>query len=669
MNMTWTVARKTAGLVNGAVMGGKWLLALGLALTAMAASATDDPPGRVGRVGDTRGQVWTLEAGQGEWLTLQRNRPITTGDRITTDNNARAELQVGSTTFRLGEHTDVQVMRLDDERIQLQLAEGSLTVRVREPELVGEVEVLTDEGRFTPRAVGFYRVDNSTRDSKAEAVMGELLFEGRDSGLAIRNGQRAEFWLDNADRAMHYSWAQPANDELQQWARDEDVRHDRRADSRYVSPEMTGAEDLDRYGQWSNHPEYGAIWAPQVDPGWAPYRYGQWAWVSPWGWTWVDDSPWGFAPFHYGRWVFFSGRWCWSPGHRERRPVYSPALVAWVGGNGFNASLRVGGGPGVGWIPLAPREAYRPWYNSSPTYIQNINRNHVLLPREPQRGQHPPVSYTNRGVPGGITVVPAQALQQRQPVAVAPQRAPDEVVQRGWRGDRGTPISTMAPPTPQGVQLSPRVVPAPGQMREVPRPGAATGRYDERGQRGHQGGDPRPGVMQRIEVSPAVMPAQRPQPQQPAGQWPAQGHQMQPQQQQQPQQPTQPPSGWRSQNNPAVGNDGMPNRNEPGVQRQPMPAPAAQDAPRGYTPREVSQQRAPAMEPRPQQMEPPQRGERRMAAPVVEQRQPQMQQPPQVQQAPQRQAPQAQPSSLQPRKHLLSVSRTTAEAARATGAT
>ena len=41
MNMTWTVARKTAGLVNGAVMGGKWLLALGLALTAMAASATE----------------------------------------------------------------------------------------------------------------------------------------------------------------------------------------------------------------------------------------------------------------------------------------------------------------------------------------------------------------------------------------------------------------------------------------------------------------------------------------------------------------------------------------------------------------------------------------------------------------------------------------------------
>lgn len=619
MNMTWLLARETTGPMSGVGRSGKWLLALGLALTALAASATDDPPGRVGRVGDTRGQVWTMEAGQGEWLNLQRNRPVTTGDRITTDNNARAELQVGSTTFRLGEHTDVQVMRLDDERIQLQLAEGSLTVRLREPEVVGEVEVLTDEGRFTPRAVGFYRVDNSARDSKAEAMMGEILFEGHDTGLAIRNGQRAEFWIDNGDRAMHYSWAQPASDELQQWARDEDVRRDHRADNRYVSPEMTGAEDLDRYGQWSNHPEYGAIWAPAVDPGWAPYRYGQWAWVSPWGWTWVDDSPWGFAPFHYGRWVFFSGRWCWAPGHREHRPVYSPALVAWVGGNGFNASLRVGGGPGVGWIPLAPREAYYPSYRTSPNYIQNINRNHVLLPREPERGQHPPVSYTNRGVPGGITVVAAQALQQRQPVMVAPQRAPDDVVQRSWRGERGAPISTVAPPTPQGVQLSPRVVPAPGQMREVPRPGGAPGRSDERGQRGHQGGDPRPDAQPRMEGAPAVMPAQ-----------------------QRPQQPAQPPAGWRPSSNPAAGNGGLPSRNEPGFQRQPAtaPAPAVLDAPRGYTPREPLPQRSPAMDPRPQQTEQPQRGERRMAAPVVmEQRQPQAQQQPQHQ----AQQPQAQP--------------------------
>ena len=95
---------------------------------------------------------------------------------------------------------------------------------------------------------------------------------------------------------------------------------------------MTGAEDLDRYGHWESHPEYGPIWTPPPwCPGWAPYRYGHWAWIGPWGWTWVDDAPWGFAPFHYGRWVMVGGRWCWAPGRYVARPVYAPALVAWIG--------------------------------------------------------------------------------------------------------------------------------------------------------------------------------------------------------------------------------------------------------------------------------------------------------------------------------------------------
>ena len=41
---------------------------------------------------------------------------------------------------------------------------------------------------------------------------------------------------------------------------------------------------------------------------------------------------WGFAPFHYGRWVHWRGNWCWTPGRHAARPVFSPGLVAWIGG-------------------------------------------------------------------------------------------------------------------------------------------------------------------------------------------------------------------------------------------------------------------------------------------------------------------------------------------------
>lgn len=54
----------------------------------------------------------------------------------------------------------------------------------------------------------------------------------------------------------------------------------------------------------------------------------------------MDDEPWGFAPFHYGRWAWYRSVWLWVPGPIHVRPVYAPALVAWVGG--------------IGWFPQGP---------------------------------------------------------------------------------------------------------------------------------------------------------------------------------------------------------------------------------------------------------------------------------------------------------------------------
>src|SRR6266849_2839587 len=89
-----------------------------------------------------------------------------------------------------------------------------------------------------------------------------------------------------------------------------------------------------------DEPSYGAVWYPQAVPAdWAPSRYGHWRWVEPWGWTWIDDQPWGFAPFHYGRWAYIGNRWGWTPGVIVARPVYAPALVAFIGGANWSLSL------------------------------------------------------------------------------------------------------------------------------------------------------------------------------------------------------------------------------------------------------------------------------------------------------------------------------------------
>src|SRR6185312_6499458 len=98
------------------------------------------------------------------------------------------------------------------------------------------------------------------------------------------------------------------------------------------SDDIYGVADLDDYGDWESTADYGDVWRPRVDAGWAPYTDGRWIWVDPWGWTWLDSSPWGWAPFHYGRWVYNSGYWGWAPGPIVPAPIYAPALVGWYGG-------------------------------------------------------------------------------------------------------------------------------------------------------------------------------------------------------------------------------------------------------------------------------------------------------------------------------------------------
>jgi hypothetical protein len=434
-----------------------WLVLSAIALLLAApAHAVDDPPGRVGRIGDLQGQVWVYDFEAGEWIPASRNRPATSGDRLQVDPGGRAELRIGSTTLRLDGGTELELQRLDDQRIDVALSAGSVALRVRSNEVASQIEVATPEGRFLPRTVGHYRIDRQNDTSYATAWSGELRFEAHDSALAVTPGRRIKFWQDGADRVTHYSWFDPERDPFAEWVARANIEDDRSAIARYVSPEMTGYEDLDRNGRWTTHPEYGAIWIPTLVVGdWAPYRYGHWAFIRPWGWTWVDDAPWGFAPFHYGRWVYWRNAWGWAPGPRVAHPVYAPALVAWVGGPQVSVGVSIGGSPSVGWVPLAPHEVYWPNYRYSPGYLRNLNGPHWRgePPQYRQPGTVPtgPIMYANTGVPGAVTVVPSATLTPRVPVARAATRA-DPALMRQFMNAQA---HNQAPPPPSRVVAVP----------------------------------------------------------------------------------------------------------------------------------------------------------------------------------------------------------------------
>ena len=382
------------------------------ALVAVTSVAMADPPARVGRVTVTEGRVTMLVNGEEESGNLM-NWPVTTDNHLTTAPGARAEFRVGSTAIRLDGDSDIEVEQLDDERLRLRLNYGTASVRVRDPAMVNDVELLTPQARVALVEPGAFRVDTERApDTTVVNVMGGTArVEGAGNMLNVRTGKRAEVRGDEIFTAL------AVRDGFDDWVSNRDRRDERPVASRYVPLDMTGYEDLDQYGNWVDDREYGNVWFPRAVPvGWAPYRDGRWVWVSPWGWTWVDNSPWGYAPFHYGRWVVVGGRWCWTPGRVVGRPVWSPALVGWVGGNNWSVNFSSGSpAPAVGWYPLTPRDRYVPAYRLSADFERRLVWNH-------RTNEHWHDRYKDRDHDGrrdGVTALPRIQFDRARQVTVS----------------------------------------------------------------------------------------------------------------------------------------------------------------------------------------------------------------------------------------------------------
>src|SRR6266404_2823889 len=497
-------------------------LAVALFVPQRAAADEDDPPSRVARLSYTHGNVSFEPAGTDDWVTAVVNRPITTGDKLWSDNGGRAELHLGSAAVRLSSNTGFSFLNLDDRTTQIRITEGVINIRVRRLDPDETFEIDTPNLAFSILREGNYKIDvNEAGDTTIVTVRnGQGEVTGGGSAYTIHSGETGTFaGIDQLDADVQSF--RNYGDDFDRFCSDRDRREDRSQSSRYVSSDVIGYEDLDDNGGWRSVPEYGTVWFPHTTiVGWAPYRYGHWAWISPWGWTWVDDAPWGFAPFHYGRWVTVGGVWGWVPcaprvvGVAYVRPVYAPALVAWVGGPHFSIGFGIGGGGGAGvaWFPLGPREVYVPSYHVSRTYVTNVNVSNTTVNNTVVNNYYNNVvvnknvtniRYVNQAAPNGVTATSQQNFTSAQPVGrnmmrvdrrevesaqvnpttptVAPQQR--SVLGAGASGaarpsarfqERSVVAKTPPPPAPvsfvrqqQAIQANGGRPPAVSQMRQV----------------------------------------------------------------------------------------------------------------------------------------------------------------------------------------------------------
>jgi hypothetical protein len=324
----------------------------------------------VARISLIHGDVSTQRGDSKDWSAAALNAPVVAGDRVSTGDKARTELQLDyANMLRLAEHSQANITQLTRSQIQIQLGHGMANYTVlKNSDADAEVDTPNVSIR-TERRESSFRI-LVTADDHTEVLVrkGEIEVTTPQGGTRVGENQFITIQGSGAD-AQYKIGEAPARDDFDQWNSDRDNMIRNSVARKHTNDYYVGTEDLDNHGTWSEVPDYGPVWRPSVsDPDWAPYRNGRWVYEPYWGWTWVSYDSWGWAPYHYGRWMYVGGGWGWWPGpaygYPFYRPIWAPAYVSFVGwGGGFGVGFGWGGGWGsIGWLPLGPCDHFHPWW-------------------------------------------------------------------------------------------------------------------------------------------------------------------------------------------------------------------------------------------------------------------------------------------------------------------
>src|SRR5438270_1125751 len=320
----------------------------------------------VARVSLMHGDVATQRGDSGDWSAATLNQPVMTGDKVSTADNSRTELQLDfANTLRLGPNSKANIANLTKKNIQIQLSEGIADYTVSK-DSEAEPEIDTPNVSIHPsHHDGVFRIE-VRRDGDTIVIVrqGEAQIATPQGSTEIHAGDMATVRGDTESAQYKISEA-PDRDDWDRWNSDRDHLIRNASSWRHTNHYYTGSQDLDSYGNWRNVPDYGDVWVPNEPDGWVPYRDGSWTYEPYYGWTWVGYEPWGWAPYHYGRWFAYGNSWAWWPGpvYVGYNPFWAPAYVSFFGwGGGFGFGVGYGGWGGFGWLPIGPCDYFHPWW-------------------------------------------------------------------------------------------------------------------------------------------------------------------------------------------------------------------------------------------------------------------------------------------------------------------
>ena len=192
-------------------------LALATAVAAFLASAAipshsqDDPPSQAGRLSSLSGTVSVQPLGSDNWGQGTPNLPLGPGDRIFTDSDGRAEIQVGQTFLRVGPNSDVSFVDASPEGISFGVAQGSVHIHTLGLWPGQAMNVNTPNGSASLRQPGELRVDVlPDEDAAIFTNLGNDAFVFGAGGFRqdLSNGQVLELLGSNP---VTPQWLEPAD--------------------------------------------------------------------------------------------------------------------------------------------------------------------------------------------------------------------------------------------------------------------------------------------------------------------------------------------------------------------------------------------------------------------------------------------------------------------------
>ncbi len=462
------------------------LLAAGLVF---APSARADSEVRIVRLSLVEGAV-QIDRGTGQGFEKAiMNMPVTQGMMISTENNARAEVEFeNGTTLRLAPRTQVAfpLLGLRSSGAYLsavQVNEGTAYFNVRHKGdddfrvIFGNREVPVD------RNVRF-RLDLAGGNPELAVFSGELNVKGPSASVRVKKNETLTLDVGDPGRYDLAKNVIPEADDS--WDTDRANYVSQYSSSSYStsSPYYYGLSDLNYYGSWTSWPGYGPIWRPVgVGYGWDPFYNGAWAWYPGFGYTWVSTYPWGWTPYRYGSWIWVPNLgWCWRAGAWNTwytvPPVYNappsfhapkpppPIVVQGAGGfTGRHPTVVVDNGVGVIRTPRGEG------------FVGGRRTDTITM--APAPATTTPVAPTIRNAPVAPAAGTPAPVRDPRPIMTrdedrtTPARTPPRVT------DRGTPPARSAGPPARVERSAPAAAPrsappprmsAPPAVRSAPPP-------------------------------------------------------------------------------------------------------------------------------------------------------------------------------------------------------